>query len=316
MDFLFGSQSIDKTTCLIHLANKFIVDKDLKPSNGYILLFTPSSLSNPSMKEKKQIKKGYNFVQHFTEYSHHFKKNLDLIKCYTLSSFDKSCDLINNFRLISRENRGLKLILIDDITSIISLWTTEIINQRKNRAKKEERTIIESNLNTTLIFHQIFQYFLTQISLLQKSYKIHCFIAIDLDPFDKIYFSKNASRIFNAIFPFVRSSFFFQKSEENQIDFEENKLALNKKTNKIELSEYKQNQQVFEFDGKPLGDLNDDEENKIENKNENFSVNKEWLKHTIGDFVENFNDYIIKKLTKEKEENEDKEMSSLTQTIK
>ena len=48
MDFLFGSQNIDKTTCLIHLANQFIINNNIKPNNGYILMFTPPHTPIPA----------------------------------------------------------------------------------------------------------------------------------------------------------------------------------------------------------------------------------------------------------------------------
>ena len=56
MDFLFGPQNNDKTTCLLHLANQFILNNNIKPNNGYILLFTPPHSENPKSNEKSQIK--------------------------------------------------------------------------------------------------------------------------------------------------------------------------------------------------------------------------------------------------------------------
>ena len=302
MDFVFGPQNNDKTTCLLHLANQFILNNNIKPNNGYILLFTPPHSENPKSNEKSQIKNGYNFVQCFTNYAPQYKDNIDLIKCYILSGFEKSCGLINNFRLISKENKGLKLVLIDDLMNIIRPWIYNILTyQKKSKAKKEEFFIIQN---------QIIQYFLTQISLLQKSYQIPCFITINIDRSDKINYSKNASGIYNAIFPFVRNCFLFHKlNEENQIDFEEIKLAFNMRTMKIDICEIKQNEndeqreQLFnEFEIK--------KDKKSKNKIKiNELVNDEWIKDSIGDFIECFNKYKIKEMEMEKKKKEEEEAS-------
>ena len=318
MNFLFGSQFIDKTTCLIHLANQFIINNNIKSNNGYLLLFTPPHSDISLNNQNTQIKKGYNFIQYFTCYAPQYKDNIDLIKCYTLSNFEKSCDLINNFRTISSENKGLKLLLIDDITSIINPWVNDIINKRKDNAKPEERKIIESSKNILLIYNQVFQYFLTQISLLQKSYKIECFITINLDSSDRIYFTKNSPRIFNAIFPFIQKTFYFHKSdEENQIDFEEVKLFLNMKTNKIELTEINQNEDSADIKDKLLETFFEKYEKKNKYKN-NRKKNEEWLRNTIGNFVDNMNDLKRKLMEKmrQKEEEYEEEDSSFTQIKK
>lgn len=312
MDFLFGPLNTDKTTCLIHLANQFIIEKDIKLNNGYILLFTPHHSTNPLEKENTQINKGYNFIQKFTEYSPEYKNNLNLIKSYILNNFEKSCDLINNFRLISKENKGLKLILIDDITSIVHPWISEIISRKKNRAKNDEKSKIDSSQNLILIYNQVFQYFLTQISLLQKCYQIPCFITVNLDLLDKIYFEKNSQMIFNAVFPFVRSCFFFQKSEENQIDFEEKKLILNNKTNKIEVSECQQNKQNYDslIDFKKSS-LYKGMQN-LKGKKNKFEVNKDWINNIIGNFVEKINDLSKRIIQKENEKNYGNSMTQLS----
>lgn len=307
MDFLFGSQNIDKTTCLIHLANQFIINNNIKKSNGYILLFTPPHSKISDGKGNNQNQKGYNFVQYFTNYSPEYKSNIDLIKCYTLTNFQKSCDLINNFRLISRKNKGLKLILIDDITNIIYPWINTILEERKYKAKPEEKAKLEEKDNVYLLFNQVFQYFLSQISLLQSCYQIQCFITINLDHSERQKYFINSPMIFNSIFPFVRNSFFFQKSEEeNQIDFEEVKLFFNMKTNKIELSNFEENEQIMDIKDKFLDEhLGSDYKDK---KNE-------WIKNTIGDFIEKINEYKRKQIEilKKKQEEED---SSLTQVDK
>ena len=311
MDFLFGSQSIDKTTCLIHLANQYIDTNKIKSNNGYILLLTPPNSAAPSNNAKSQNKKEYNFVETFTKYSPENINNIDLIKHYPLSNFEKSCDLINNFILISKKNPGLKLILIDDLTGIIHPWINEIINNKKGKARKEERSKIDSNKNVLLIFYQVFQYFLSQISLLQKCYKSQCLVSINLDPSDRIYFSKNSSRIFNAIFPFIRSSFLFQKSEEeNQIDFEEVKLVLNMKTNKFELCGFNPNDKNVDFRDTFFKELMN--KNEKQNKSKIMELDGEWIKKAIEDFVEKINEY-QKNQIKLNNQGQDEEDSSLTQ---
>ena len=312
MYFLLGSQNIDKTTCLIQLANQFIVNNNISAKNGYILLFTPPHSDTP-LNNQTQIKKGYNFIQYFTRYAPQYKSNIDLIKCYTLDNFEKSCDLINNFRIISNENKGLKLILIDDITWIINPWVEEVIKKRKNKVKPEERQAFERDKNILLIYNQIFQYFLKLISLLQKSYNIDCFITINLDISDRIYFTKNAPRIFNAIFPFIQKTFYFHKSdEEEQIDFEEVKLILNMKTNKIEFCEINQKKDITDIKDTLLNEYFE---------NNNFKINRkyeEWIINSIGDFVDNMNDFkrkIIERMKQQQEEHEEED-SSFTQQKK
>ena len=56
MDFLFGPQNIDKTTCLIHLADQFIINNKIKSNNGYILLFTPPNSPVQANNTKTQNK--------------------------------------------------------------------------------------------------------------------------------------------------------------------------------------------------------------------------------------------------------------------
>ena len=313
MDFLFGCQNIDKTTCLIHLANQYIINNNIKSNDGYILLFTPPFSPNSANDVNTQRENAYNFVQHFTSYCPENKDNVDLIKCYALSNFEKSCDLITNFRLLSKEIKGLKLILIDDLTSIINRWMIDINSKRKDKIKKEDRSINETNKNLLLIYNQVFQYFLSQISILQKCYQVQCLITINLDPSNRIHFSKNAPRIFNAIFPFIRSSFLFQKSdEENQIDFEEVMLSLNMKNNKIEFSEFKQNENNLDFRDKFLDELINKKEKKSKNKTKQKELDEDWIKKAIGDFVEKINDY-KKKQIENIQKNKGEDDSSLTQ---
>ena len=320
MDFLLGPQNIVNTTCLIHLANKFIINNDIKPNNGYILMFTPPHTPIPTEKTNTQSKKGYNFSQYFTIYSPQYKANIDLIKCYTLNNFEKSIYLINNFIQISKENKGLKLILIDDLANIINLWVNIIINSQKNKAKPEEKKSVEKGSNILFIYQQVFKFFLSQISSLQRCYQIQCFISINLDKNDNIYFSKNSPRIFNAIFPYIRNCFLLQKSNiENQIDFEEIKLYFNMKTNKIEISNPSQKEPICDTKDKLLKEfLNEQGKNfgNIKNK----ELNNEWIKNSIGMFVENFNEFkrkqieYLKKIKEEEEEEEND--SSFTQIEK
>ena len=316
MDFLFGSQNIDKTTCLIHLANQFIINNNIKPNNGYILMLTPPHTPIQAENANTQIKKGYSFTQYFTIYSPQNKNNIDLIKCYTLNNFEKSIYLINNFIQISKENKGLKLILIDDLTSIINLWVNVIINSQKSRAKPEEKQFIEKSTNILFIYHQVFKLFLTKISSLQRCYQIQCFISINLDPSDRIYFSKNSPRVFNAIFPFIRNCFLFQKSDiENQIDFEEIKLVFNLKTNKIEISEQKHNEQNLDIKDKLLNEYLNKQKKKSGNAFKNEELDDEWIKNSIGDFIENINEFKKKQIEymkqKEAEEQNDTSLSQI-----
>ena len=240
---------------------------------------------------------------------------MDLIKCYTLNNFEKSCDLINNFRMISNENKGLKLILIDDIISMINPWVNDIISKKKEKAKQEEKQSVDNPKNIFLIYNQVFQNFLTHISLLQNAYKIQCFITINIDVSDRIYFNQNSPRIFNAIFPFIQSTYYFHKSdEENQIDFEEIKLVLNMKTNKIELTEINQNENNT--------DLKDTLLEKLfgkKDKSKIIKINKnDWIINTIGNFVDTINEFkkkFIEKM-KQKEEEYEEEDSSFTQVKK
>ena len=295
MNFIFGSQNIEKTTCLIHLANEFILNNKIKQNNGYILLFTPPHLKNTEKNAKTKDTKeiDYNFVQYFTCYSPEYAENLDLIKCYILTNLEKSCNLLNNFIQISQKNKGLKLILIDDLTNIIHPWVKYYVEEK-----------IEN-----MIYNQVFQYFLRQISLLQKSYQAQCLITIKLDPTDRIYYTKYEQKIFNAIFPFVRNTFFFQKLDENQIDLEEVTLVLNRKVNKIELSK---ETKKLDLADQLLKEMLEDK--NIKYKKNELSDNS-WIKKSLGDFIESFNEFSknqIETMKKYKEE----EDSTLTQIDK
>ena len=57
---------------------------------------------------KKKI--DYNFVHYFTSYSPEYANNLDLIKCYELTSSEQSYNLLKNFIQISHRNKCLKLV--------------------------------------------------------------------------------------------------------------------------------------------------------------------------------------------------------------
>ena len=206
------------------------------------------------------------------------------------------------------------------MANIINLWVNIIINSQKNKAKPEEKQSVEKGSNILFIYQQVFKFFLSQISSLQRCYQIQCFISINLDKNDNIYFSKNSPRIFNAIFPYIRNCFLLQKSNiENQIDFEEIKLYFNMKTNKIEISNPSQKEPIFDTKDKLLKEfLNEQGKNfgNIKNK----ELNNEWIKNSIGMFVENFNEFkrkqieYLKKIKEEEEEEEND--SSFTQIEK
>ena len=310
MNFIFGSQNIEKTTCLIHLANEFILNNKIKQNNGYILLFTPPHLKNTEKNAKaKDVKEiDYNFVQYFTSYSPEYTNNLDLIKCYELTSLEQSCNLLKNFIQISHRNKGLKLILIDDLTNIIHPWVKYYAEDKIKSLSREQLKKDKEKIEN-LIYNQIFQYFLEQISLLQKSYQAQCLVTIQLDQTDRIYYAKYEQKIFNAIFPYARSSFFLQKSEDNQIDFEEFKLILNGKTNKIELSHDKQNFYIIEQLLKEKLELMN-----RKYKNNEF-IDNSWVKKSIGSFVESFNVFSKNQIESMKKYQEEED-SSLTQIDK
>ena len=310
MNFIFGSQNIEKTTCIIHLANEFILNNKINQSNGYLLLFTPpqskNTEKNPKAKDEKEI--DYNFVQYFTSYSPEYTNNLDLIKCYELTSLEQSCNLLKNFIQISHRNKGLKLILIDDLTNIIHPWVKYYAEDKIKSLSREQLKKDKEKIEN-LIYNQIFQYFLEQISLLQKSYQAQCLVTIQLDQTDRIYYAKYEQKIFNAIFPYARSSFFLQKSEDNQIDFEEFKLILNGKTNKIELSHDKQNFYIIEQLLKEKLELMN-----RKYKNNEF-IDNSWVKKSIGSFVESFNVFSKNQIESMKKYQEEED-SSFTQIDK
>ena len=310
MNFIFGSQNVEKTTCLIHLANEFILNNKIKQNNGYILLFTPPHLKNTEKNTKAKNEKeiDYNFVQYFTCYSPEYAENLDLIKCYILTNLEKSCNLLNNFIQISQKNKGLKLILIDDLTNIIHPWVKYYVEEKikgipRDQLKKEKEKI------ENMIYNQVFQYFLRQISLLQKSYQAQCLITIKLDPTDRIYYTKYEQKIFNAIFPFVRNTFFFQKLDENQIDLEEVTLILNRKVNKIELSK---ETKKLDLADQLLKEMLEDK--NIKYKKNELSDNS-WIKKSLGDFIESFNEF-SKNQAETMKKYQEEEDSTLTQIDK
>ena len=57
MNFIFGAQNVEKTTCLMHLANEFILNNQINKSNGYLLLFTPPHSKNIENKVKAKDEK-------------------------------------------------------------------------------------------------------------------------------------------------------------------------------------------------------------------------------------------------------------------
>lgn len=332
MDFILGANNTEKTTCLIHMANEYIIDNKINANKGYILLFTPPLSDTESTDSINQNKKNYNFYQYFTNYKPQYKENMNLIKCYTLNNFTRAYGLIDNFRLISYKNNGLKLILIDDITTIIHSWVNDAINKQLLKSKPEEKENIKNMNNILLLYNEIFQQFLSKIISLQKCYQAKCFISLDINISEHLYFSKNSPRIFNAIFPYIRSAFYLNKINDNIIVYNELKLYLNSKTNKI-VYEIVDNEESDENQNQNW-DVNKNENNddkflkekieKLEKKSKqrkNFTKDGKymnWMKKVLNDFVENMNNFneLRKQLEEKKKLNQEEEDSSYTQMEK
>lgn len=295
MDFIFGSEETEKTTCLLEIANQYIIDNKINKSNGYIILFTPplsEDFDNPN--NNKGNKKIYIFNQYLTNYEPNAKKNMDLIKPYTLNSAAYAFGLINNFIEISKKSSGLKLILIDDITKIIYPWINEEINKKIISAKPEEKKYYDNNINYLLIYNEIFRYFLFQINSLQKSLGIPCFISLNINISESAHFAKNSPRIFNAIFSFVKNIFYLSKSDDGTIKFRYLKLILDQKYDKII---YNLINEENNNDNNSIGDNILEEYIKKNSQNQNLIhnkiYNKEWIKKSIFNFVENINKFKI-----------------------
>ncbi len=324
MDFILGSNNTEKTTCLLHMANEYIIENKINANNGYVLLFSPPFSENESFDSINQ-NKSYNFNQYFTNYKEKYKENMNLIKCYTINNLSKAYGIINNFILISYENKGLKLILIDNIEIIINSLAEEKKKKQIIKVKPEDRPKIDNNIKYyNYLFNEIFQEFLSKILFLQQRYQCKCFITIDMNISKRFNFSKNSPEIlFNAIFPYIRTIFYLNK-ENDKIIYNELHLFLNQKSNKI----------IYEI-------LEDDEnENKIDDHSflkekieklekkakqmKNFITNekyKNWIKNVLDDFVKNMNHFNeLKKQLEEKkrlnQENQEEEDSSFTQIDK
>jgi hypothetical protein len=315
MDFILGSNDKEKTTCLLHMANEYIIDNKINSNNGYILLFTPplSESSNDSLKQKKNI---YNFNQYFTDYKQNYKDNMNLIKCYTLNSAGKAYGIINNFRIISNENKGLKLILIDDITTLIRSWANDTINKQILKSKPDEKENIKSFNNVLFIYNGIFQQFLSKIISLQNCYQCNCFITIDINISEHLSFSQISPQIFNAIFPYTRNIFYLNKSND-KIICNELKLFLYARTNKIMY-------EILESDDENINDLFLKEKiEKLEKRSKQIKKflteekYKNWMKKVLDDFVQNINNFNeLKKQLEEKKKLNEEEDSSYTQLEK
>ena len=315
MEFIFGPPEAEKTTCLLHLANQYIIEKNIKPNTGYILFLTPPHTEIDPKNKELHNQKGYVFKQYFTNYQPQFKNNMDLIKPYILGNSTKGFGLMDNFRLISSKIKGLKLILIDDIIRIITPWVKEIINKKYSLAKPEEKENIISQNYKSLIFNDTFQQFLLEISSVQNCYKCPCFISININKSEDI---KNSARIFNSIYPFVHSSFYIsQKLNEQNIFYSDVKMFLDSKNNKIEFKviNNENNYVISELDRKLLTEYMNKMEKKTKNIDENYiDLNdmKTWIKNTLELFVEYINNYKDKMNQLEQQEKM-LEDSSLTQ---
>ena len=326
MDFILGSNETEKTTCLLELANKYIIENNINSSNGYILLFTPPHFqnNNDNIISNKIKNKGYFFKEYLTNYMPQMKENMNLIKGYALNNYSYAFGLINNFLILSEKSKGLKLILIDDITSIVNPWINEIIKKKVNTAKSEEKKNIENLNNILLIYNEVFQQFLSKIKSLQKCYQIQCFISLNINISDHINFTKISPRIFNAIFPFIRTIFYLKNiPSENKIAFNEIRLILNPRTDKINYEiideqEKNDNQEninnISVKDDKFLDEYINKKEKKLK-KNNNFksydNINI-WMKDSISQFIYNINEFKVfqKKIEEQKKKEED---SSCTQ---
>ena len=81
------------------------------------------------------------------------------------------------------------MILIDDLTNIIHPWVKYYAEDKIKSLSREQLKKDKEKIEN-LIYNQIFQYFLEQISLLQKSYQAQCLVTIQSDQTDRIYYAK------------------------------------------------------------------------------------------------------------------------------
>ena len=315
MDFIFGPPEAEKTTCLLHLANQYIIDKNIKPNTGYILFLTPPHTEIGPENREHQNQKGYVFKQYFTNYQPQMKNNMDLIKPYILGNIIRAFGLLDNFRLIANKVKGLKLILIDDIIRIITPWVKEIINKKYNMAKPEEKEYIISQNNKSLTFNEVFQQFLRKISKVQNCYKCPCFISININKSEDI---KNSKIIFNSIYPFAKSNFLLsQKLDDKSIFYSDVNMFLDSKTDKIEFKvvNNENNNDISKMDKTLLAEYIQKIEKETKKKDdENYidlKLMKSWIKNTLDRFVDCINDY--KEKMNQIEQQKMLEDSSITQ---
>ena len=315
MDFIFGPPEAEKTTCLLHLANQYIIDKNIKPNTGYILFLTPPHTEIGPENREHQNQKGYVFKQYFTNYQPQMKNNMDLIKPYILGNIIRAFGLLDNFRLVANKVKGLKLILIDDIIRIITPWVKEIINKKYNIAKPEEKEYIISQNNKSLTFNEVFQQFLRKISKVQNCYKCPCFISININKSEDI---KNSKIIFNSIYPFAKSNFLLsQKLDDKSIFYSDVNMFLDSKTDKIEFKvvNNENSNDISKMDKTLLAEYIQKTEKETKKKDdENYidlKLMKSWIKNTLDRFVDCINDY--KEKMNQIEQQKMLEDSSITQ---
>ena len=335
MDFIFGAIETEKTTCLLELGNKFILENHIKQSNGYILLFTPPCINNNDNNEEKininnkentnlkKIKhhrnhKDYKFKQYLTRYMPKANENMELIKAYELHSASYAFGLIDNFILLSSKSKGIKLILIDDITCIINLWFNEIIKKKVNSVKNDEKKNIEEQKNILFIYNEIFQKFLSKVISLQKSFHAQCFITLNINISEHINFTKYSPKILNAIFPYIRTSYYLSKlPNDDKIIFNESKLILNTRNEKTEfiiIDEEKGGNNEKNLDENDIDyillkefiEKKKKKNRKLKNASKLEEVD-DWMKNAIGEFINNINKYkvFMKKMEEQNKQEED-----------
>ena len=261
MDFILSDNDTDIATCLLHLANKYIVENSITKKNGFLLLFKPTEEELKS-NGKKFINLGnrnYNFAQNFTKYSSD-KENMNLVKVYELKNAYRAKDLIFHFRIISNNfhKNGLRLILIDNLTNIIFRWFNDYV--RNDRFFNSNPKITERKLY--MLYEEILGNFLKQILLLQKSYFCQCFVSINYNLTDDNIYYKQI--LFNSIFSFARNIFQLSKNEKsNLLYFQEMKLIPNMKND------------IFNY---KLIDINNDEDEDVDMEKDDddfFGIKKE-----------------------------------------
>ena len=261
MDFIFSDNDTDNATCLLHLANKYIIENSITKENGFLLLFKPiENESKVNIKNYVDLGNGnYKFKQNFTEYSSN-KENMNLIQTYELKNAYRAKDLIFQFRIFSNNfnKNGLRLILIDNLTNIIFHWFNDYV--RNDRSFNSTKKNIERK--SYMLYEEILGNFLKQILSLQKSYSCQCFVSINYNLFDDNIYYKQI--LFNSIFSFARNIFHLSKNKNNNgIYFQEMKLIPNMKND------------IFNY---KLIDINNDEDIDMEKEDDDFFGIKKEIK--------------------------------------